>query len=93
MADSNHTPEPRPAKAKYPAPRQLTVLETIRGTAKRTREVGLHYVPVVLEPCVVLRGKWLNQAGFTAGQKVTVTAGQEGLMITPSLTSKALANL
>ena len=89
MADFNHTPEPGSAKAKYPASRQLTVLETICETAGKTRGAGLNYVPVVLEPYIVLRGKWLTQAGFTIGQKVTVTAGDNGLMITPSLTSKA----
>ncbi|WDE13061.1 SymE family type I addiction module toxin [Thalassomonas haliotis] len=88
MADSNHTSELRPATVKYPASRQLTVLETICETAAKTRGVGLNYVPVVLEPYVVLRGKWLSQAGFTVGQKITVTANQNGLMITPSLAAK-----
>ncbi|WDE00303.1 SymE family type I addiction module toxin [Thalassomonas actiniarum] len=87
MADSNHTSEPRSAKVKYPTSRQLTVLETICETAAKTRGVGLNYVPVVLEPYIVLRGKWLSQAGFTTGQKVTVTVNQHGLMITPSLPS------
>ncbi|WDE04158.1 type I addiction module toxin, SymE family [Thalassomonas viridans] len=85
MADFNHTPEPRSAKVKYPASRQLTVLETVCETAAKSHRPGLHCVPVILEPYIVLRGKWLKQAGFTVGQKVTVTANQNGLMITPSL--------
>jgi len=86
MADFNHTPESGSAKVKVPASRQLTVLETICETAGKTRGVGLNYVPVVLEPYIVLRGKWLSQAGFSVGQKITVTVNQDGLMITPSLT-------
>ncbi|WDE03699.1 type I addiction module toxin, SymE family [Thalassomonas viridans] len=84
MADSNHTPEPSSAKVKYPGPRQLTVLETICETAAKPHRAGLHCIPVTLEPYIVLRGKWLKQAGFTVGQKVTVTTNQNGLMITPS---------
>ncbi|WDE00819.1 SymE family type I addiction module toxin [Thalassomonas actiniarum] len=84
MAESNHTSEPRPAKVKYPASRQLTVLETICENAAKTRGVGLNYVPVTLEPYIVLRGKWLTQAGFAVGQKVTVTANQDELVITPT---------
>ncbi|WP_281556366.1 SymE family type I addiction module toxin [Thalassomonas sp. RHCl1] len=91
MADFNHTPEPGSAKVKYPASRQLTVLETICETAAKTRGVGLNYVPVVLEPYIVLRGKWLTQAGFTVGQKLTVTVNQDGLRITPSLASPSQA--
>ncbi|WP_281556827.1 SymE family type I addiction module toxin [Thalassomonas sp. RHCl1] len=91
MADSNHTSEPSSAKAKYPASRQLTVLETICENAAKTRGVGLNYVPVVLEPYIVLRGKWLGQAGFTVGQKVTIVVNQDELRITPSLASSKLA--
>ncbi|WDD96955.1 SymE family type I addiction module toxin [Thalassomonas actiniarum] len=84
MAESNHTSEPSSAKAKYPATRQLTVLETICENAAKTRGVGLNYVPVTLEPYIVLRGKWLTQAGFTVGQKVTVTTNQDELLIIPT---------
>ncbi|WDE09746.1 SymE family type I addiction module toxin [Thalassomonas haliotis] len=84
MAEANHTSEPSSAKAKYPATRQLTVLETICENAAKTRGVGLNYVPVTLEPYIVLRGKWLTQAGFTVGQKVTVTTNQDELLIIPS---------
>ena len=87
MAESNHTSEPRSAKAKYPATRQLKVLETICENAAKTRGVGLNYVPVTLEPYIVLRGKWLAQAGFNVGQTVTVTTNQGELMITPDPTS------
>ncbi|WDE09738.1 SymE family type I addiction module toxin [Thalassomonas haliotis] len=83
MAEANHTSEPSSAKAKYPTTRQLTVLETICENAAKTRGVGLNYVPVTLEPYIVLRGKWLTQAGFTVGQKVTVTTNQDELLITP----------
>ena len=84
MADSNHRPEPAPAKVKYPAIRQLTVLETVCESVVKIRGVGLNYTPVHLEPCIVLRGKWLRQAGFTVGKKVTITTNQHKLVITPT---------
>ncbi|WDE13510.1 SymE family type I addiction module toxin [Thalassomonas haliotis] len=86
MADANHTSELCSAKVKYPYTRQLTVLETICENTPKTRGVGLNYVPVVLEPYIVLRGKWLTQAGFTIGEKVTVTVNQDILMVLPGLT-------
>ncbi|WDE13569.1 SymE family type I addiction module toxin [Thalassomonas haliotis] len=84
MAESNHTSELSSAKVKYPTTRQLTVLETICENAAKTRGVGLNYVPVTLEPYIVLRGKWLAQAGFPLGQKITVTTNQDELVITPT---------
>ncbi|WDE03154.1 type I addiction module toxin, SymE family [Thalassomonas viridans] len=83
MAAYHHTPEPASAKAKYPIYRQLTVQETVCCTATKTRGIGINYVPVKLEPCVVLRGKWLRQAGFSAGQKISVAVHQERIVIAP----------
>jgi len=37
-----------------------------------------------LEPCIVLRGKWIKDAGFNIGQKVTVTVESNALHITHS---------
>ncbi|WDE05032.1 type I addiction module toxin, SymE family [Thalassomonas viridans] len=83
MAEYHHTPDPVSAKVKYPIYRQLTVLETTRESAGKTRGIGINYVPVNLEPCIVLRGKWLRQAGFLAGQKVSIVISQEKMVITP----------
>ncbi|WDE08811.1 type I addiction module toxin, SymE family [Thalassomonas viridans] len=90
MAKYHHTPEPASAKVKYPIYRQLTVQETVCNTATKTRGIGINYVPVKLEPCVVLRGKWLRQAGFPAGQKISVVVDQAKVVITPK---RAEANL
>ncbi|WDE09339.1 type I addiction module toxin, SymE family [Thalassomonas viridans] len=49
----------------------------------KTRGIGINYVPVKLEPCVVLRGKWLRQAGFPAGQKISVVVNQAEVVIRP----------
>ncbi|WDE07059.1 type I toxin-antitoxin system SymE family toxin [Thalassomonas viridans] len=84
MAEYHHTSELCLTKAKYPTFRQLTVLETTRDRAVKTRSIGVNYVPVVLEPCVVLRGKWLQQAGFSTGKKVTVTVEKDRLVLTPA---------
>ncbi|WDD98292.1 SymE family type I addiction module toxin [Thalassomonas actiniarum] len=86
MAEYHHTPEPRSAKVKYPTTRQLTILETASNSALKTRSPGINYVPVNLEPCLVLRGKWFKQAGFIIGEKVTVTVNQGELVIKPSQT-------
>ena len=83
MAEYHHTPEPASAKAKYPVIRHLTVLETPSESVARVRGVGVNYVPVNLEPCIVIRGKWLRQAGFAIGQKLTVTAFENELKIMP----------
>ncbi|WP_281560603.1 SymE family type I addiction module toxin [Thalassomonas sp. RHCl1] len=83
MAEYHHTPETASAKVKYPIYRQLTVQETVCNTATKTRGIGINYVPVKLEPCVVLRGKWLRLAGFPAGQKVNIRVNQAEIVITP----------
>ncbi|WDE13384.1 SymE family type I addiction module toxin [Thalassomonas haliotis] len=88
MAEYHHTSEPGSAKVKYPIYRQLTVQETVCCTASKTRGIGINYVPVKLEPCIVLRGKWLKLAGFATGQKIGITVNQGELIITPMLTAK-----
>ena len=88
MADCHHTSELGSAKVKYPIYRQLTVQETICGAAAKTRGIGINYVPVKLEPCIVLRGKWLKLAGFPTGQKIGITVNQGELIITPKQTNK-----
>ncbi|WDE11699.1 SymE family type I addiction module toxin [Thalassomonas haliotis] len=82
MAEYHHTPELNSAKVKYPSYRQLTVLETTRESAAKNHGIGINYVPVNLEPCLVLRGKWLHQAGFTIGQKVDVVIKPDEIMLT-----------
>ena len=83
MAKYHHTPELHSAKGKYPTYRQLTVLETTCVSPVKSRGIGINYVPVTLEPCVVLRGKWLLQAGFSIGQKVRIVVNPEEILITP----------
>ncbi|WDE04845.1 type I addiction module toxin, SymE family [Thalassomonas viridans] len=84
MAEYHHT-SLAPAKAKYPVIRHLTVLETTCESAVKVRGVGINYVPVNLEPCIIIRGKWLRQAGFATGQKVRITVNEQDLRITPKL--------
>ena len=90
MAKCHHTPETVSAKVKYPIYRQLTVQETVCGTAGKSRGIGINYVPVKLEPCVVLRGKWLRLAGFPVGQKLSIVVNREKLVITPKQTEAEL---
>ncbi|WP_281558664.1 SymE family type I addiction module toxin [Thalassomonas sp. RHCl1] len=82
MAEYHHTPELSSAKVKYPLYRQFTVLETVCESASKIRGIGINYVPVNLEPCIVLRGKWLRQAGFPIGQKVSIVINQGEMIIT-----------
>ena len=85
MADSDFTPQPNPAKAKYPHTRELTILETLcNPSGSSPKPVGVSYVPVNLEPCILLRGKWLRDAGFDIGEKITITVNPNELVITPS---------
>jgi len=84
MAEYHHTPEPAPAKAKYPATRKLTVLETACEMPGKSRGIGIDYAPVNLEPCLVLRGKWLRKAGFPIGEKVSISVNKGELVITPN---------
>ena len=90
MAEYHHTSEPGSAKVKYPTSRQLTVLETVCESAVKIRGIGINYMPVNLEPCIVLRGKWLKEAGFAMGQKVTVTIKESELLIKPNSVSPGL---
>ena len=83
MAEYHHTPELHSAKGKYPTYRQLTVLETTSASSLKNRSLGINYIPVTLEPCMVLRGKWLLQAGFPIGQKVCVEVNRGEIIITP----------
>ncbi|WDD97142.1 SymE family type I addiction module toxin [Thalassomonas actiniarum] len=92
MAKYHHTPELDSAKVKYPIYRQLTVQETVCGSAARTRGIGINYVPVKLEPCVVLRGKWLRKAGFAVGQKVRIEVNQGAIYIIPKQVDVAVGN-
>lgn len=85
MAEPNDTLESRSTQEKYPKTRQLTVLETVIESNAKVRTVGITYVPVQLEPCIILRGKWLRDAGFDIGQKITVTVESDELLITHNL--------
>ncbi|WDE10129.1 SymE family type I addiction module toxin [Thalassomonas haliotis] len=44
-------------------------------------------MPVNLEPCIVLRGKWLRQAGFAIGRKVSIVINPEEILIKPKQVS------
>ncbi|WDE11948.1 SymE family type I addiction module toxin [Thalassomonas haliotis] len=92
MAEYHHTSESGSAKVKYPIYRQLTVQETICGTAAKSRGIGINYVPIKLEPCIVLRGKWLKLAGFPIGQKISIAVSQGEIVITPQQLDVAVDN-
>ncbi|MCP4801195.1 MAG: type I toxin-antitoxin system SymE family toxin, partial [bacterium] len=47
------------------------------------------YRPVQIEPYTLLRGQWLEKAGFTMGQKIIVQVSHQQLIITPSEISPA----
>lgn len=83
MAKYHHTSDLCPTKVKYPTTRHLTVLETICESAVKIRGIGINYAPVNLEPCILLRGKWLREAGFPIGQKVTITVEGGMLVLKP----------
>ncbi|CAA0098943.1 Uncharacterised protein [BD1-7 clade bacterium] len=84
MADQDITLEPRSAKEKFPISRKFTVLETVVEGYSRAKNIGVNYVPVKLEPCVVLRGKWLRDAGFEIGDEVVVTLNENDISIKPA---------
>ena len=86
MADQDITPEPRSAQEKFPYTRKFKVLETVMEGSTRTRSLGVCYVPIKLEPCIVLRGKWLRDAGFAMGDDITVTVNEGEIVIKPSQT-------
>ncbi|WDE12539.1 SymE family type I addiction module toxin [Thalassomonas haliotis] len=92
MAEYHHTSEPGSAKVKYPIYRQLTVQETLCGASAKTRGIGINYVPVKLEPCIVLRGKWLHKAGFPIGQKISIAINQGEMIITSKQVDVAVDN-
>ncbi|WDE14366.1 type I addiction module toxin, SymE family [Thalassomonas haliotis] len=75
-------PEPVSAKVKYPIYRQLTLQKAVCESTVKVRGIGINYAPVNLEPCIVLGGKWLRQAGFLTGQKVSSTVNQQQMIIT-----------
>ncbi|WDE11315.1 SymE family type I addiction module toxin [Thalassomonas haliotis] len=83
MAEYHHTSEPGPAKVKYPLHRHLTVQETLCESPVTGCGIEVNYMLVNLEPCVVLRGKWLRKAGFATGQKIDVIVNQGEVVITP----------
>jgi len=86
MIKTSETVNQAPGREKYPQSRELKVLETVMEAPSKARSVGLTYIPICLEPCIVLRGKWLSKAGFDIGQKVTVTVESNELYITSSST-------
>lgn len=83
MAKSDDTLEFRSSQDKFPLTRQLTVLETVIESKTKIRGAGVTYSPVQLEPCIILRGKWLRGAGFNIGQKITITVDEGVLVISP----------
>lgn len=85
MAKENSTLESRSPQVYFPITRKVTVLETITENSVKTRSTGLIYIPVQLEPCIVLRGNWLQGMGFDVGNKLTVYIEHNLLQITPRI--------
>ena len=89
MADHNVTLQthsckdshPRKKTKQFPYTRQLTVLETATTPRARAPSIGVHYIPVQLEPCIVLSGKCLRDAGFNSQQKIAVQVEEGALNI------------
>jgi len=67
-------------------PRELTILKAARDSQPQSNRSHLEYRPIVIEPYTLLRGQWLEKAGFSIGQKITVQVSHQQLIITPSET-------
>jgi hypothetical protein len=101
MADHNVTLQTRSCKDSqarkqskpFPYTRQLTVLETATTPRTRAQSIGVHYIPVQLEPCIVLSGKWLREAGFHSQQKVAVQVEEGALNIKLVAENDGLASI
>lgn len=88
MAVDNSKLECRSFQVISPNTRNITVLETVVEPSKKVRSAGLTYIPVQLEPFIVLRGQWLTDIGFEPGQKLTVHVEHNLLQITGKLSAK-----
>jgi len=64
--------------------RQLTLSALYRESAFRKRKTGTTVTPSTATASLRLAGKWLEQAGFKAGQVVLVQVEQGKLVITRS---------
>ncbi len=69
--------------------RELTILKATRDLKPKSNGSHLNYRPVQIEPYTLLRGQWLEKAGFTIGQKIIVQVSHQQLIITPSEISPA----
>ena len=83
MATNDCKALPSTTKDKLPYTRNITVLETVSEAAVKSKAVGVNYVPINLEPCIVLRGKWLKEAGFDIRHKLTITVEHNQLRLAP----------
>ena len=83
MANNNCSAATSNTKGKFPYTRSITVLETVNEAAVKSKAVGVNYVPVQLEPCIVLRGKWLKDAGFDIKHKLTINVRHNQLILEP----------
>ena len=81
MAIDDDTLEFHSSQEKFRKFRYLTVLETVLESHTRIRSVGLTYLPIELEPCIVLHGEWLADAGFNTGDQVTVRVSEKHLVV------------
>ena len=81
MVDSDDTPEPSSPQEKSIKARYLTIQDTVIEAPAKVRCVGITVVPVKLEPFLLLRGKWLKDAGFPSGQEVRISIEQNYMMI------------
>ncbi|CAA0095288.1 Uncharacterised protein [BD1-7 clade bacterium] len=91
MAEDHITLESRSAKEKSPTPstiRYTKVLETI-PVKQRTRSAGVHYIPIDIDPCIVMSGKWLSKHGFVIGEDLTIELSNDCMIIRPKKAYKA----
>ena len=55
---------------------------TTRGLLMKDRNIRVYYAPQGVYPKIILQGKWLRDAGFQAGDFLSVSVQDKELKIT-----------
>ena len=89
MAKRTITPEPRSAQEK--SSHNVRQLKVLRGYYERytpkIRRARIDYRPPITVPQVLLKGRWLENAGFAIDSSVNVEVEDGRLVITPKFES------
>lgn len=67
----------------FPYKRRLKILESVAEHTKAEPLPGVSYRPVNLRPCLMLCGKWFEDAGFAIGGQVSIKVRKNKLVIKP----------